>query len=148
MPVKVKDNGAKKLVKMSGRRASVKVGVLGGKDEAQHQGTDETVVEIATKHEFGIGVPQRSFIAGWVDDAGSEVKEGLERFAGRVERPEDLHQAMERFGLWVVGQMQLRISRGIAPPNSPVTIERKGSSTPLINTGQLRSSITHEVERG
>ena len=31
------------------------------------------------------------------------------------------------------------------PPNSPVTIARKGSSQPLIDTGAMRQAITHVV---
>ena len=59
---------------------------------------------------------------------------------------------------WRIGTLcrQLRVHRdavrrvltqaGIAPPLKPATIARKGSSTPLINTGQLRSAITWRVE--
>lgn len=32
-------------------------------------------------------------------------------------------------------------------PNSPVTIERKGSSKPLINIGELRKSITYVIRK-
>ena len=34
------------------------------------------------------------------------------------------------------------------PPNSPKTVARKKSNRPLIDTGQLRKSITHVVEGG
>ena len=33
-------------------------------------------------------------------------------------------------------------------PNSPETIERKGSSNPLINTGEMRKAITYIVKEG
>lgn len=33
-------------------------------------------------------------------------------------------------------------------PNSPITIKRKGSDKPLINTGELRKSITYVVTDG
>ena len=33
------------------------------------------------------------------------------------------------------------------PPNAPVTAEQKGSDKPLIDTGELRKSITHVVRR-
>ena len=32
-------------------------------------------------------------------------------------------------------------------PNAPATIARKGSSTPLIDTGALLNSITYEVRK-
>ena len=34
------------------------------------------------------------------------------------------------------------------PPNSPETIERKGSSLPLVDTNTLRKSITYVIEKG
>jgi hypothetical protein len=49
-----------------------------------------------------------------------------------------------------VGQAQANISAGGSPafaPNKPATIARKRSSKPLINKGQLRSSIAHRVEQ-
>ena len=39
------------------------------------------------------------------------------------------------------------IRQGVPPPNSPVTIARKGSSTPLIDTGSMLNSITYEVRK-
>ena len=33
------------------------------------------------------------------------------------------------------------------PPNSPRTIAKKGSDVPLIDTGELRKSITHVIRR-
>ena len=42
--------------------------------------------------------------------------------------------------------MQARIVAGIAPPLAASTLKRKGrKSTPLILTGQLRSSLTYAV---
>jgi hypothetical protein len=51
-------------------------------------------------------------------------------------------------GLLFVGQIQERIKANIAPENADSTIERKGSSTPLINGGQLWQSVKHEVVQG
>ena len=39
------------------------------------------------------------------------------------------------------------IRQGIPPPNSPATVARKGSSTPLIDTGSMLNSITYEVRK-
>ena len=58
-------------------------------------------------------------------------------------------QALEQFGAWAAGQVQAFISAGrVVPPLDPTTIARKGSSIPLIDTGQLRQSITYEVRPG
>ena len=41
---------------------------------------------------------------------------------------------------------EAKIASNIPPALAPETIERKGSSVALIDTGQLRSSITWQVE--
>lgn len=112
---------------------------------------------MATANEFGAPAgdkgkwetPERSFIRGWVDENKAEI---LKRIRMEVVRAamngeKDLAVALERIGLWAQGQIQQRIADGIAPPNSPSTVRRKGSSTPLIDTGQLRSAITYKVSR-
>jgi len=40
------------------------------------------------------------------------------------------------------------INRGIEPNLNAKTIKRKKSSKPLIDTGRLKGSITHEVRGG
>ena len=55
--------------------------------------------------------------------------------------------ALEQFGAWSKGEIQARIARGVPPPNAASTVKRKGSSTPLIDTGILRSSIDYEVRK-
>jgi len=34
----------------------------------------------------------------------------------------------------------------VAPPNAPATIARKGSSKPLVATGQLKSAISYVTD--
>lgn len=132
------------MLTLSGRRATVRVGVFG--DAGQHGGSGDTVADIATKHEFGLGVPRRSFIADYVDENEPELRRRLADAARMVALGHDLEVVLERFGLQAVGEIVERIVRGIEPPNSPLTIERKGSSTPLVNTGQLKASITSKVD--
>jgi len=53
---------------------------------------------------------------------------------------------LELFGMYVVGLIRQRMANGIPPPNRPSTIARKGSSKPLIDTGELRNAITWKAE--
>ena len=106
-----------------------------------------TVLAVGTWAEFGLGQPERSWLRAWYDGARSAAFADIRKMmalvlAGKI----PLDQAMNKLGLRFVGQIQHRIAQGIAPPNAPATIKRKGSSTPLINTGQFRSSITHAVD--
>ena len=105
-----------------------------------------TVADVARWAEFGIGQPQRRWLGGWIDENRDAL---LERariesravIAGDRTKPE----ALARLGLWIQGGIQQRIANGIEPPNAESTVERKGSSTPLIDKGQLRSSIANRV---
>jgi len=160
-----RDRGAKALMKRaSDLKGRVRVGILADapKTEASTEGAGESeeeplsLLEVAAIHEFGApdaGIPMRSFIRATVDQHADEIKRLQAVLAGHViagRMTED--QALNALGAKVAGWMQARIAAGIEPPLAPETIERKaggkGGSTPLINTGQLRSAITWKVEAG
>lgn len=135
------------------KRPKIRVGVMGSKaSEAKSvRGggvSDTTVIDVATKHEFGLGVPRRSFIADWADESEAEARRRLRKAAERIESPGDLDKELNKFGLWAVGDIVQRITRRIDPPNSQATEDRKGSDVPLVDTGQLKSSITYDVDDG
>lgn len=129
--------------------AAVLVGIQGKEAQASHEeGARETVGEIASRHELGLGVPERSWLRAWVDENQKTIREDLRKVMRQVLRGKmTKEQGVEILGLKYVGAIQTRISNGIQPANAPSTIARKGSSTPLIDTGQLRSAITHILER-
>ena len=104
-------------------------------------------VAVASVHEFGLGnVPERSFVRSWADSNKSKHADILRKLGIGVVRGENSRSAMEKAGLVLVADMRQNIRGGIDPENAPATIARKGSSTPLIDTGQLVSSISHKVE--
>jgi len=139
------DKGVLVHVGVQGKEAAKSSGATG--DEAADVVASETVVEVASRHEFGLGVPRRSFIRDWFDQNEQKAREWLEDIGRAVlEGRATPRQAGEMFGLIAVGSIQERISAGIPPANAERTIREKGSSTPLVDTGQLRSSITHKVE--
>lgn len=170
-----KDRGYKKALKriLKQEPKDVSIGIFSGDAEKMHTPKEEqfsrvyfdeelgiftranpkpppapiTVGEIAEIHEFGLGhVPQRSFIRGWVDENPGKIRLAMTRqMEGVIKGKYDKAKAMSRFGLWAVGQIQKRMANGISPPLHPVTILRKGSSVPLIDTGQLRASVTYQV---
>ena len=153
--VTVTDRGASALRERLSQLAKlrVRVGVLDDapkRTEASKRGEKFTLLEVAAVHEFGApdaGIPQRSFIRAGVDQYAAEIADARDRLAagvlaGKVE-PEN---ALEMLGAFVQGKLQTRIAEGISPPLAESTIRRKKSSKPLIDTGQLRSSITYRVE--
>jgi hypothetical protein len=150
MQVKDVDRGYKDLVKrvFEARRAKLEAGILEA-DGARADG-DLTVLEVATYNEFGTeNVPERSFLRAWFDANEPAISEILRKQLGLVVAGKlTSEQALARVGAWCVGQIQQRIADGIDPANAPATIAAKGSSTPLIDTGTLRSSISYRVDEG
>jgi hypothetical protein len=125
-------------------------------DPAVDKPTGQTLAEVATKHEFGIGTPRRSFLVDWVDANEDKIKSALRRVCKRaleVKKPRTASQALGRFGLWAVGQIQARIVSGIAPELSETRKAQKAATTmagdakntPLILTGQLKAGIRSVV---
>lgn len=145
------------VLKLSQGGAFCVVGVQGREASSAHVKSQLTVGTIANVHEFGkvihhksgrvTRIPARSFIRAAID----EYEDALQKRAtllgtGVVLLKFTAHQALELLGMYTVGVMQQRIANRIAPPNRPRTIAAKGSSVPLIDSGQLRGSITYKVE--
>lgn len=149
------DRGYKKFLEdlLQQNTPKISVGILAAQGAEEHKNAESesgeklTVLDVAIKNEFGLGVPARSFIGAWFDlNSETVVKEANILFKLVLEGKYTKWQAFEIIGQRAVGGIQKRIADGIAPANSPLTIALKGSSKPLIDTGQLRSSITYLVE--
>ena len=135
------------------KRAIVKVGIQGNEASTvrtSDSGAALTLGEIATVNEFGSEdgrVPARPFMRNTWDNRQKELRaiqrKTLEQIAtGRM----TAEKALDVIGLWFANAIKKTITDGVAPANAPRTIEKKGSSKPLIDTGALRQSITHVVE--
>ncbi len=118
-----------------------------------------TLLDLAAIHELGLGnVPERSFLRAYVDEQGERLRAMLAalmtaEIARTVQSGAPIDDGKRRailtkLGLRMVAEIQARMSAGIAPDLQPATVQRKGSSTPLIDTGQLRSGITFQVDLG
>lgn len=146
----VKDSGPLKQIDLGGT-FGITVGVHAD-DGAQGHTEGMSVADIGSIHEFGApaaGIPARSFIRGWYDEKQDEIQAILRTELGQVvagKRP--LAQALERSALRLEGSVKERIRQHIPPPLAPATIARKGSSTPLVDRGQLRNAIRGRVSAG
>lgn len=136
-----------------GARLTVGIHEAEADQPAEGDESGATLGEVAAYNEFGgpdNNPPRRSFLADWADEGLDEHRELVRRSAKAVAQGKlpSMRVALERLGLRFVGEIQQRIRAGIEPENAPSTVARKGSSTPLIDTGQLWTSITHEVTEG
>lgn len=147
MSVRERDNGARRLLEQirAIKGAAVDVGVLGQKAAEDHGGL--TVGDVATFHEFGIGVPERSFVRNYVDRSKAAAQTLARRCAEAVARGVPAEAALNIIGMSHAAAIQEVIADGIDPPLAPETIKRKGSSVPLIDTGQLRASVTWRIAK-
>lgn len=144
-------NGLNNLVKALSDTRVVQVGVMGKK--AMRKGKDATATnaELGAIHEFGSqtkGIPARSWLrmplhqqteqiigdtaAGSMELAKAGNKIGILKVLGiacenAIQRAFGSHG----FGGWA--------------PDKPATIKQKKSSAPLIDTGQLRRSVSSRV---
>lgn len=147
-----RDRGLKKLkreLKKSGK-SFVKVGIFGERADAAHAGTEKSNVEIAGFQEFGTKtIPSRSYIRATVDAEKGKIRQLQKKLAEQIiKRRTTEVQGLNLIGSFVTGAMQKRIQGGLSPALKPATIKRKGSSKPVLDTGQIVQSLTWVVERG
>ena len=148
-----KDLGWKKFkaeMEQAAKKPHAVVGVWGEKASETHANSVVPNILIATVHEFGTDqIPERSYIRNTVDLKGKEIESTMAKQVDLISLGKATTETvLERLGLFVKGLIQRRISDGIPPPLKEKTIERKKSSKPLVDTGQLRASILHEVRKG
>lgn len=108
------------------------------------------VAYVATIHEFGYpegGIPMRAFMRPTVADKGQSwldmLAQGSKSILTGGATP---HQVLEAVALRAAGDVGKTIASVTSPPLSPLTIARKGSKKPLVETGLMLQSVTGIVE--
>lgn len=151
--VVVKDIDPKKYQALIRRFAqlaghSVMVGIPEGKNGR----TDEDEIGsagILAVHEFGApeqGIPERSVVRRSIRENLGKYRKLNEQNLRKVVRGDmSVDQALGLLGAVAAGDVQLTIRNADLAPLKPETIRRKGSSKPLIDTGQMIQSVTFEV---
>lgn len=136
------------------RDKKLEIGVFG--EEGDSYGSGITVLAIARIHEYGLDIqmangktmtiPRRSFVrAGFdekKDDIDKQVRAVVDQIIGFEVNPED--------GMAVVGEVVATLIRQYAidlqePHNKESTVEQKGSSNPLVDTGLMIDNITYRI---
>lgn len=91
-----------------------------------------------------IEVPAREFMSSSFVENLDALKALIDRLYVRIINGKiTTLQALMLLGEFSVSKMKRKIRNLKEPPNHPVTIARKGSSNPLIDTAQMINSITH-----
>lgn len=97
------------------------------------------VTTVARNNDQGTkNIPERPFMIPAGNKAANKtVNITVHSIAGGM----DEQQALSKAGELFVGFIQKEITNLKEPPNSPYTIEKKGSSNPLIDSGDMRKSV-------
>lgn len=148
----VKDRGMKawrerheKLAR--GGKPHVKLGVF------QDSGSREdglTNVQLAAIHEFGTSdghVPERSFLRSAFNANHKDWRAMLRTLVRDVVLGRSsLKRAFDIVGARAISDVKKLIVAHIPPKLAESTVARKGSSTPLVDTGSLLNSLTWRTE--
>lgn len=87
-------------------------------------------------------IPPRPWLVPGVESGTQDI---VDTIADGIEQGLPVTQILEQVGAFAAGAVQQYMTDLKDPPNSPYTIEQKGSSNPLIDTGALRASVTYKV---
>lgn len=139
------DNLVSRFVALNG--FSVTVGIH--QEDDFQPGVGASVLEYATFNEFGTRtIPERSFLRATATEQAESWGKLSGALMGRVVDGKILPRtAMELLGARAQSDVRRKITTLKDPPNSAATIERKGSSNPLIDTATMRQLITYNVNR-
>jgi phage gpG-like protein len=124
-----------------------RIGVI---SEAIHPNSNLEMWQLAAIHLYGMpsrGIPKRDFLFQPVQAQKNNIlkliKAQMQKLIDKEITPEEM---FERIAVYIQGISQASFRKNNWLPNSAYTIRKKGSSTPLIDTGVLRQSISYIVE--
>ena len=127
----------------------VKVGFPVGTEAATVSYPNGTrVVDVAVGNEYGTdNVPARPFMGLSSADINNQCAPILEQSAAALNNnnTQQYDQLLDAAGNLAAGIVKQQITDLRSPPNAQSTIERKGSSNPLIDTGLMRQTVTYKV---
>lgn len=115
----------------------------------QHEGAEYTVAQIGAVHEFGTRdgrIPERSWLRRNHDENIDGYNRALDALYSRVlDGRARLLGGLMAFAQRVAGDIRRTITDVELPILAESTVEKKGSSNPLIDTGAMRNSVDGRV---
>lgn len=150
MAVKVKDKmtaEGRKFQKVLKELSQLEVRIGFQKGKAfEEDGTD--VCDVAAWNELGtVRSPSRPFLRKSVDENEAKINSFLQSTKAKLLNGASAEQILKEIGIFQKDLIQEKITEGSYVPNAPSTIERKGSSKPLIDTGRMRQSVNYVIQK-
>ena len=102
----------------------------------------------AAINEYGTSkIPQRPFMRTATSRHGKSWGSKAVKAVQSVMKGMPISQVTELVGMQMKSDISSTLTNGPWTPNAVSTIAKKGSSRPLIDTGELRASINYKVEK-
>lgn len=96
---------------------------------------------------WGGPIPERPFLRNAMRNNRGKYKQGLKASARQIlDGTASVDAALRLMGNDAALDVQEEIITLSSPPNSPVTVALKGSSNPLVDTGEMVGAVTFKVE--
>lgn len=127
----------KKIVRRHSTSVKLKKGV-----KRESINPNLTVAQVALYNEFGGSKgkpPERSVVRAVFQEKKREITSLAKKL---IKKPEIFYDVI---GSYLLNEMKRKIRAGVAPQNAVSTIKRKGSSKPLIDSGQEFNALTYKV---
>lgn len=125
------------------KRLEVRIGIQQG--ESSEDGVD--LVDIAMFNELGtVHIPSRPFLRDSVDANAAQINAFLQSMKKEIIKGGSAEKVLKKIGVFQKGLVQEEITKGNFVPNSEATRKRKGSDTPLIDTGRMKQSVNYVIK--
>lgn len=129
-------------------KTTISVGIP--KEEiTQKDGQTLFLADIANKNNFGSfsqNIPARPFGTTTIPRYKEQIQKIIQiQMNDILEKNKDVRKGFDAIGAVCSGYMKKNLTDGEWKANAQYTIEMKGSDQPLIDTGQMRQSITWRV---
>jgi len=111
-------------------------------------GTPQKIIDRAAYNELGtLHIPARPFLRDSLNLHKEEYNQFMAALIRGIMNGGTAKQALEDLGVYAKGVVQEQIRDGSYEANCDVTIKRKGSSVPLIDTGEMEMSVNYQVRK-
>lgn len=126
-------------------KLEVRIGFQHGQ-ATEEDGTD--ICDVAAWNELGtVNSPSRPFLRKSVDENEEKINHFLQAKKADLLRGVPAEQIFKEIGLFQKDLIQEKITEGSFTPNAQLTIQKKGSTKPLIDTGRMRQSVNYVVKK-
>lgn len=111
------------------------------------QGGGMNIADYAYQNEFGVkskNIPPRPFMRSTFkgERLKAIAKAGAKIFNEIAKANRAAREGLEKWGLYIAGQIKQNITHGHFKENRPYTLAHKKGDKPLIDTGAMRASLT------